>query len=414
MKLRRIIVQCEDQSAKVAVLENDLLTEYFVQDREDRQTVRNIYKGRVLNVLPGMQAAFVDIGQPKNAFIYIDDLLPAHLEQQPKVKPSISDIVNVGDELLVQVVKEALGTKGARVTTHYSLPGRWLVYMPEADYVAVSRKIHDDTERERLKNIAEQIRLRGEGLIIRTAAHGVSEKAIYHDLQRLRHEWKDVLKRGKQTTAPCELYHDLAMLPRLIRDLMTEEVEELLIDSEKIAQRIVDSLHQYSPGLVERVKLVQDKRSLFAIEGIYDQIDQSFRRKLWLPSGGYLIIDQTEALTVIDVNTGKYTGSVDLEHTVLATNLEAAALIARILRLRDIGGIIIIDFIDMEQEMHRDLVAEQLTHHVSRDRTKCNVVGWTNLGLLEITRKKVREQHQLGGSDHTCPTCGGSGWIRSS
>lgn len=404
--MKRIIIQCEKQSVKVALMEDGLLVEYFVQEREERQTAGNIYKGRVMNVLPGMQAAFVDIGQSKNAFLYIDDLLPAHLEQKPAVKPSISDIVRVGDELLVQVVKEALGSKGARVTTHYALPGRWHVYMPKADYVAVSRKITDDDERHRLTELAEQYRTEGEGFIIRTVAHGESEEVLIKEMEQLRRYWQMILERAEQSKAPCEVHHDLEMLPRLIRDMMTEEVEELIIDSEQISEGINHFLLQYSPRLAERIKVVHYQQSLFAELGIYDQIEHLFHPKIWLPSGGYVIIEQTEALTVIDVNTGKFTGSVDLEHTVFSTNLQAAEMIARLLRLWDIGGIVIIDFIDMEQDEHREQVAERLKTLVSRDRTKCNVVGWTKLGLLEMTRKKVREQRVNFESRTICPICG--------
>lgn len=390
------------------MLEEEKLTEFYAQTKEDRQTAGNIYKGRVVNVLPGMQAAFVDIGQSKNAFLYIDDLLPAHLERQPKVKPSITELVCEGQEILVQIVKEALGTKGARVTTHFSLPGRWLVYMPGADYVGISRKISSDSERQRLKELAETVRAPGEGLILRTVAAGEPDAAILRDLEHLRELWTSIGQQSERASVPSEVYHELDMIPRLVRDMVTDEIEELVVDSEQIGAYIVDVVKQISPHLSDRVHRYTGTENIFHRFGVLDQLDKCFRAKVWLDNGGYLIFDQTEALTVIDVNTGKYIGSVDLEETVFATNLEAAEQIARLLRLRDIGGIIIVDFIDMELEAHRVKVLEILEQAVKRDRTKCIVLGWTKLGLLEMTRKKVRENIDYG-SIGMCSACNGSG-----
>jgi ribonuclease G len=406
--VNRILVQCDHDAIKVALLEDGRLTECYTQSEADRQTAGNIYKGRVVNVLPGMEAAFVDIGQSKNAFLYIDDLLPAHLEKQPKVKPSIRELVQEGQEIVVQIVKEAFGSKGARVTTHFSLPGRWIVYMPGADYVGVSRKIDSETERQRLRDLAESIRRPGEGLILRTVAAGESDASIIRDLERLREQWSDILRRAETAPVPSEVYHELDMLPRLIRDIVNDGIEELRIDSEKVGRIIADELRRMSPHLAERVRIDCREEPIFQRYGVSEQLDKAFRPKVWLANGSYLVIDQTEALTVIDVNTGKYTGSVDLEETVFATNLEAAEEIARLLRLRDIGGIIIIDFIDMELEEHRAAVLRTLEEAVKRDRTKCIVVGWTQLGLLEMTRKKVRDNLDLTAIG-VCPMCGGSG-----
>lgn len=408
--MNRILVQCESGAVKVALLEDDRLMEIYTQTDTGRQTVGNIYKGRVVNVLPGMEAAFVDIGQSKNAFLYIDDLLPAHLEKQPKVKPPITDLVHEGQEIVVQIAKEAFGTKGAKVTTHFSLPGRWIVYMPGADYVGVSRKIESDTERQRLRELAETIRRPGEGLILRTVAAHESDEAILWDLERMRTLWDDITRKAAAAAAPSEVYHELDMIPRLIRDIMNDEIEELIIDSEKIGRMVKDFLRKMSDHLADRVIVDRQPEPLFQRYGVDEQLDKAFRPKIWLDNGGYLIFDQTEALTVIDVNTGKYTGSVDLEETVFATNLEAAKQIARLLRLRDIGGIVIIDFIDMELEEHRRKVLETLEECVKRDRTKCIVVGWTKLGLLEMTRKKVRDNIDYA-SLGICPVCGGSGRV---
>ena len=406
--MKRIIVHCERHATKVAMLDNGQLTDFFVQKKESRQTVGNIYKGRVVNVLPGMQAAFIDIGQAKNAFLYIDDLLPAHLEKQPPVKPSISSLVQVGQQIVVQVAKEAHGTKGARVTTHFSLPGRWIVYMPDADYVAISRKITNEEERLRLKTVAEQLRRPGEGLIVRTVAEGEPVQAIEQDLNDLREQWNHIRRMAEQAKAPEELYHDLDLVPRLIRDLFTDQVDEIIIDDSRTGTEIAEYVHRFLPHLADRVQIRRPEERLFERFQIDEQLDRLFRPKVWLDNGGYLMIDYTEALTVIDVNTGKYTGTDDLEQTVFETNLLAAEMIARLLRLRDLGGIIIVDFIDMDREEHREQVWQRLVELARMDRTKCNVVGWTKLGLLEITRKRIREniaQEEAG----ICPYCNGSG-----
>lgn len=406
--MRRIVVHCEAEATKAAMLEDGLLTDYFVQKKESKQSVGHLFKGRVVNVLPGMQAAFVDIGQAKNAFLYVDDLLPAHLEKQPKVKPSIDQLVRVGEEILVQVTKEAFGTKGSRVTTHFTLPGRWLVYMPEADYVAVSRKIEGDEEKNRLKAIAEEMRQPGEGIIIRTVAAGEAPEALERDFEDLRGRWKRILERAAQCTAPCEIYRELDIIPRLIRDWYTDQVDELIIDDERIGAEIVALLRSTLPQLAERVRVRPAGDGLFHEYGISDQLERLFRPKVWLDNGGYLIIEATEALTVIDVNTGKYTGTHDLEDTVYATNMEAAEMIARLLRLWDIGGIIIVDFIDMSLDAHRERIFNRLEELFKEDRTKCIAVGWTKLGLFEITRKKVRDS-QHPATVGTCPECRGSG-----
>lgn len=388
------------------------MAEFFVEQPEDRERAGNIYKGKVVNVLPGMQAAFVDIGLKKNAFLYIDDLLPVHLEKKPKVKPGITELVKEGQELLVQVKKEPLGTKGARVTTHFTIPGRWVVLLPEADYVAVSRKIESEQERLRLKTAGNHIRRPGDGLIIRTVAEGESEEALGKDLSILNGIWTGLLRRAEETTSPALLYRDLGMIHRLIRDLFSDSVEELVIDDGRSAQEIGALLSSFAPELSGRVRVYQDGGSVLKHYGIEEQLERAFRRKVWLGNGGYLVVDTTEALTVIDVNTGKYTGTVDLEQTVFETNMEAAEEIARLLRLRDIGGMIIADFIDMAEERHRRQVTDRLELCMKKDRTKVQVVGWTKLGLVEITRKKVRPNLDELLSE-PCPQCGGVGRLPS-
>ncbi len=406
--MKQIVVHCEQGLTKAALLEDGQLTEFYMERPASKQLVGSIYKGTVVNVLPGMQAAFVDIGLEKNAFLFIDDLLPAHLDKQPAIKPSIAELVEEKQTLLVQIVKEPIGTKGARVTTHFSIPGRWLVYMPEADYVAVSRKIESEAEKKRLKQLADELRAPGEGLILRTVAEGESREALEHDLHVLRKRWDNIKKKAETRNAPAEIYRDLDMMPRLVRDIFTDDVDEIIIDERSKGDEIMREVREVSPKLAERVKIYDARAPLFEKYGIEEQLDKAFRPKIWLDSGGHVIIDQTEALTVIDVNTGKFTGSVDLEQTVFETNMEAAEKIARLLRLRDIGGIIIVDFIDMEREEHRHTIVKRLEELLKQDRTKALVIGWTKLGLLEITRKKVKENMDSLFFE-PCPYCGGKG-----
>lgn len=410
--MKQIVVKYEQGSSTVAVLENGRLTELYLELPEEAERAGNIYKGHVVNVLPGMQAAFVDIGLKKNAFLYIDDLLPVHLDKKPPVKPPITDLVSEGQELVVQVKKEALGTKGARVTTHFTIPGRWVVYLPDADYVAVSRKIESEPERNRLKDIGQSIRRPGDGLIIRTVAEGEHSDALRKDLEHLRNIWSGLRTRAKGSPTPALLYRDLGMFPRLVRDLFSDSIDELVVDDASLAKEISALVSETAPELSERIRVYEEKTPILQRFAVTEQMDKLLRRKIWLENGGYLIIDLTEALTVIDVNTGKYTGTVDLEQTVFETNMEAAEEIARLLRLRDIGGMIIVDFIDMVDEKHRRQVMEKLEHCMKKDRTKTQVVGWTKLGLLEITRKKVRANLDELFTE-SCPQCSGLGRIPS-
>ncbi|ANE47175.1 ribonuclease [Paenibacillus swuensis] len=406
--MNEIVVHCGENQTEVALLENGMLAEYYVERPSGRTVAGNIYRARVVNVLPGMQAAFVDIGLRKNAFLYVDDLLDPHLEKQPKRKPSITELVKEGDELIVQVTKEPSGSKGARVTTHYALPGRCLVYMPYADYVGVSRKLSSEAERNRLKNLGEMLRQPGEGVILRTAAEGVTEELVAQDLSFLRKLWSSIQLRKGEGVVPSELYGELDIVPRLVRDAFTENVNLMIIDHPVKCAEIVGLLQGFAPELASRVRKVpaeQIRQRLSAAEREYERMIQ---RKVGLANGGYLVIDQTEALTVIDVNTGKYIGNDSLELTVFDTNLEAAREIARLLRLRDIGGIVIIDFIDMEQDKHREEVLKRLELTMKKDRSKHHVVGWTKLGLIELTRRKIRENHSHG-NNVPCPVCKGSG-----
>ncbi|SFS58471.1 Rne/Rng family ribonuclease [Paenibacillus sp. BC26] len=393
--MRRMLVHKQKDWLQIAVVDNNRLHEFYMEKNEDAgQLVGSVYKGKVINVLPGMQAAFVDIGLTKNAFLYIDDVLHPHLERQSKEKPQINQLLTAGQELIVQVMKEPLGGKGARVTTHYSLPGRFLVYMPAADYIGVSKKVIGEAERLRMRGIGEQIRLPGEGVIMRTAAIGESSDSLQHDVQFLRELWQGIEARGKSSSAPALLHREADLVHRLVRDLLTVEMDELWIDDRTAYLQTEALMKQMAPAMLPRLRLFekQGQAGLFQHYRINEQLHEAFERRVRLGCGGDLVWDQTEALTVIDVNTGKFVGTSNLEDTVFRTNLEAAEQIARLLRIRDVGGIIIVDFIDMEKEEHRDEVMQLLERLVRADRTKCQVVGWTRLGLLEITRKKVREQ----------------------
>jgi ribonuclease G len=413
-KMKQILVQCGQDRIEVAVLENGKLAEYDNESRGTEQLAGNMYLGRVMRVLQGMQAAFLDIGLEKNAFLYIDDMLPAHLDKQPKEKPLVTDLVQPGQILLVQVVKEPVGTKGARVTTHHSIPGRWGVYMPNADYIGVSRKIANEEERSRLKRAAERQVLPGEGFIVRTAAQGVPDSTITADLGELRERWRTVEELVESHgVVPRKVYTDFGLLSRWVRDGFSEDVNELWVDDIEVYNSIISLLRSTAPTLCEHVRLFDSRPiSLFATYQVEDQLQSGFKRKVWLDNGGYLIIDYTEALTVFDVNTGKYTGSVSLEQTAYDTNLMAAKDIARLLRLRDIGGLIVIDFIDMGLESNKQQVLDMLAEEIKKDRTKTVVVGWTRLGLVELTRKKVKD-----GKDKLpvirCRACDGNGWIWS-
>ena len=410
--MKQIVVHCRDGLTEVALIEDRMLVEFFAERPLKKQRVGSVYIGKVVNVLPGMQAAFVDIGLKKNAFLHVDDVLPANLERVPAEKPSIDALLKEGQELIVQMAKEPLGSKGARVTTHISLPGRWIVYMPEADYVGVSRKIESAAERERLRDMAERLRRPGEGLIMRTIAEDEGWEAVEKDLDHLRNEWQRILSRAKESTAPAELYREPGVLGRMVRDMFTEQVDELVVDDANQASEIAALIRGLSPGLENRVKVYAGSEPIYDRCGIREQLARLLGRKIPLESGGYLVVDRTEALTVVDVNTGKYTGVENLEDTVFRTNLEAAEQIGRLLRLRDWGGIVLVDFIDMASDEHRAAVAERLARVLSKDRTKATIVGWTRLGLLEITRKKVRESLDDVWYAH-CPTCGGSGKVRS-
>jgi ribonuclease G len=409
--MKEILVHVGRRTIETAVMSDGRLVEYDIEEAAGGKLAGNLYLGRVENVLPGMQAAFVNIGLARNAFLYIDDVLHPHLERQPKTKPSITELLRPGQELIVQIVKEPQGGKGARVTTHYTLPGRYLVYMPRADYVAVSKKVADERERDRLKEAGERIRQGEEGIILRTAAEGESFERLKDDVGHLRELWKEIEAKAANSSAPCELHRDAGLMFRLVRDMLDAGTDRIWIDDEAALEEIRALVGSMAPAKLDCVRLHGPReKDLFGLRGVREQLEQALGREIRLPSGGSLVWDQTEALTVIDVNTGRYVGSTGLEETVFATNLEAAEEIVRLLRLRDTGGIVLIDFIDMEDEAHRAQVAARLEELARRDRTACHVLGWTRLGLMEMTRKKVRREAALRLYE-PCPSCGGRGVI---
>lgn len=409
---KKIIVNCNNRATRVAILENGKLVELYIERPLEHRIVGNLYKGIVANVLPGMQAAFVDIGLEKNAFLYVDDVYTDihNDETPPPSRSAIEKLLKVGEEIIVQVVKEPFGNKGARVTGQITLPGRYLVLVPGADYIGVSRRIESQTEKERLRREAEKIRPDDIGLIVRTVAEGADEQSLAQDLQFLMQLWHRVLARFQQKTAPAILYQDLALTCRIARDLFVEDFSSFLIDDEHEYEKVLEILDCFSTQLKKKVRFYDRAEPIFERFGVEKELEKALQSQVWLKSGGYLVFDETEALTVIDVNTGRYTGRRNLADTILKTNLEAAEEIARQIRLRDIGGIIIVDFIDMTIEEHRKKVLSRLHESIKHDRTKTYVLGLTSLGLVEMTRKKVRQDLSEVLQQH-CPYCNGRGRV---
>lgn len=391
---------------RVALLENRVPMEVDFETDQEICLVGSIFKGRVENVLPGIEAAFVDVGVGRNAFLYVNDVLS---DRAGRAR-SIREMLRPGEEIIVQVAKDPLGNKGPRVTMRVNLPGRFLVLMPTVNHVGVSRRIEDEEERGRLKDAVMSLRPPGMGVIVRTAARDMSEEVLGEDLRMLNELWQDIRKRAAISAAPALLYRECGLLPRLIRDMFTEEVDRMVVDSSIAFKQVHTLLDTVNPALRNRVYL-EEKEDIFADYNVTQEINKALQRRVWLRCGGYLIFDQAEALTVIDVNTGKFTGRKDLEDTVFKTNLDAAVEIARQLRLRNLGGIIIIDFIDMASESHQEKVLEVFTEEIKKDRRRTHVMGLTRLGLVELTRKKVHPS--LSEMLLTrCTCCNGLGKVR--
>ncbi|HLJ83154.1 MAG TPA: Rne/Rng family ribonuclease [Candidatus Eremiobacteraceae bacterium] len=412
-----LLISCDDWENRVAVLEEGSLAEIYFEREE--KVIGSIYKGRVENVLPGMGASFVNIGLGRNAFLYVDDVMrdPINIGETEitdrRKGHTVNELLHPGDEVLVQIVKEPRGLKGARVSTNISLPGRYLVLMPTGRYSGVSSKIEDEDERDRLKQIMRDVRPEGMATIVRTAARGVSKAELIADLGVQLRLWHGILESFKRATAPSLLHKDLNLVFKAVRDFMTSDVESVSIDSKEQFDEIRQTLSLLGPQYLNRLKLWDGPGNLFESRGIDDELQKLLKPKIMLPSGGHLVLEHTEALTVVDVNTGKFTSGRNLEDTLVRTNIEAAAEIARQVRLRDIGGIIVVDFIDMAHERSRQQVIDTLSDALRRDRTRSTIQVFSNLGLLEFTRKRVGKD--LGGQLRSdCPYCTGLGTVMSS
>ena len=424
---KRIVVNAGLIETRVAVQEGNLLTELYLERRRHRSIVGSVYKGTVTNVLPGMQAAFVDIGLTKDAFLYAGDytatLLPsvegdAEIDVEEGEPPRreatapIEQMLSRSQHVLVQVSKESLGTKGARITSFISLPGRYLVYMPQAEHIGVSRRIRDERERDRLRAALRSLELPPGGFILRTNAEGKGEAEFAADVEFLTRLWAQIQARYEQATPPAALHEEADLTFRVVRDLFSREVDEFIVDDPDVHARVLEYVRVLVPALEERVTLYTERAPVFDRFGIEKDIEKALRRRVWLKSGGYIVIDHTEALVSIDVNTGKYVGKRDFEQTVLKINLEAAAEVVRQIRLRDLGGIIIIDFIDMEVPEHREQVEKALKRALADDKARTNVLQISELGLVEMTRKRVRQDLRALLSA-SCPACHGSGVTKS-
>ncbi|GAB4122630.1 MAG: ribonuclease G [Fimbriimonadaceae bacterium] len=415
----QIIVNVSSRETRIAVLEDRDLVEYRVE-REER-VVGSIFKGVVQNVLPGMDAAFVDIGLERNAFLYVADIMPedindnspASVRRSELRRRKIKELIKPGQELMVQVTKGPRGTKGARVTTRISLPGRYVVLMPEHSQVGVSRKLEDRKERERLRRIGEKITPAGFGLIMRTECEGRTAEELLADVQFLQQLWAQTLESAKRLRAPAVVHRDQTLLYRTIRDVFGDEIDRLVIDDPEEYEKVSLVAGMVVPALREKITLYDQEEPIFDHYGIEKDLDRLLQHKVWLKSGGYLVVDETEALTAIDVNTGKQVGSHSLNETILSTNMEAAREVCRQLRLRDMGGIIVIDFIDMEEADAQKRLLDYFTKQLARDRARTRVGKISSLGLVEITRKRTGES-VTEAITSLCPLCNGRGRIASS
>jgi ribonuclease G len=412
-----ILINVTPRETRVALVENGVLQEIYIERSARRGLVGNIYKGRVCRVLPGMQAAFVDVGLERAAFLHASDIMPKNPqdsdagEQGPS---NINELLKEGQELTVQVVKDPLGTKGARLTTQITIPSRYLVLIPKVSNVGISQKIEDEGERIRLRDIIQLFITEQDvgGYIARTAAEGASPEAIRSDMMFLRKLWESIEERERVARPGSVVYEDLPLGVRVMRDLLDDQIEKIRIDSRETHQRLLEFSGSFMPDLRVQLEYYPGERPIFDIYGIEDEIQKALERKVQLKSGGYLIIDQTEAMTTIDVNTGGYVGHRNLEETIFKTNLEAAQAIARQLRLRNLGGIIIVDFIDMQDDEHKRQVLRAFEKYLDKDHARTHISEVSSLGLVEMTRKRIREslEHILC---EECPTCGGRASLKT-
>ncbi len=434
-----LVINADGPETRVALVESGLLAELYIERKLERGVAGNIYKGRVERVLPGMHAAFVNIGLEKSAYLHVSDVrgTPDDLkrllgtgegatddrkrpdsdedEEPTPAAPGgarIEDLLKEGQEIVVQVTKEPISTKGARTTRYISLPGRHLVFMPTVDHIGISRRISSDKERRRLREIVESARPPGSGFIVRTVAEGVPEKDLRADLDFLIKLWNEVVRRTETARCPALIYNDLDLLLRAVRDLFTPDVEKLIVDSRQEHDRIKKFIAAFMPDFSGQIELYTGSEPIFDGLGIEIEIDRALERKVWLKSGGYLIVDEMEALTAIDINTGRFVGKKSLEDTITQTNLEASREVAEQLRIRSIGGMIVVDFIDMDRPSNRDKVMRSFNDFLRRDRSKAAVTRISELGLVEMTRKRTRDSllHHL---TEPCGGCEGKGYTKS-
>jgi ribonuclease G len=423
-----IVINATPYENRIAVVERGNLLEFHLERPTERGLVGNIYQGKIVRVLPGMQAAFVDIGLERTGFLYVDDIdtsisqlsssgkdlsgtgkdkqtdLPSH--------PAIEDLVKEGQTILVQIEKEPIGSKGARLTCHITLPCRNLVFMPLTDHIGISRKIEDENIREELRQKIEELRPEGTGFIVRTVAENVTKAEIEADMEFLLLLWDDIRSNAQRVQAPCLIYKDLDMVLKAVRDLFTDNVNELVVDSKSMHERLLNFVLTFAPKLKSRIVYYDSEVPIFDAYGIEVNIARAIDKKVWLRSGGYLIIETTEALTVVDVNTGRYVGKNNLNETIFKTNMEAVKEIAYQLRLRNIGGIIIIDFIDMEIEQHREELYNTFQEAMRKDKNRVNILKVSEFGLVQMTRKRSSESlSQL--MCEPCYHCGGEGIVKS-
>lgn len=414
---KQIVINSTEHETRVALLEDGNIAELFMERGDSSDIAGNIYKGRVQRVLPGMQAAFVDIGLGQAAFIYVDDVIGGNYNDieemfvhrndvyesaaevnfaDPNIpydrrNGNIEELLAEGQEIIVHVAKAPMGTKGARVTTHISLPGRYLVLMPTSDHVGISRRIEDEAERNRLKNMVLALRNDNFGYIVRTAGEGVQEEKFVHEMAFLKNLWRNIQKKYESVAAPALIHQELSVSLRAVRDLLIHEAEKLIIDSREGYESVLGFLDTFMPSLKDSVELYEGTEPIFEAYNLEGDISRALKRKVWLKSGGYVVIEHTEALVAIDVNTGRYVGKHNLEETILKTNLEAVKEIAYQIRLRDLGGIIIIDFIDMEKKSNQEKVFNALKEALKKDRSKTHILPMSDMGLIQMTRKRIRK-----------------------
>jgi ribonuclease G len=428
-----LLINADGPETRVALVEDGLLGELYIERKQERGIAGNIYKGRVERVLPGMQAAFVNIGLEKSAYLHVSDVrgTPDDLKrlvgagegggrengddeepEAPSGSARIEDLLKEGQEIVVQVTKEPISTKGARVTRYISLPGRHLVFMPTVEHVGISRRISSDKERRRLREVIDQMRPAGTGFIVRTVAENVPDKELRADMDFLIKLWNNVVQRTETMRCPSLIYNDLDLLLRTVRDMFTPDVDKLIIDSRPDYERIKKFIAAFMPDFAGQIELYTSSEPIFDGYGIEIEIDRALERKVWLKSGGYLIVDEMEALTAVDVNTGRFVGKRNLEETITQTNLEAAREVAEQLRIRSIGGMIVVDFIDMDRSSNRNKVTRSFNEFLRKDRAKAAVTRISELGLVEMTRKRTRESllHHL---TEPCQHCEGKGYTKS-